>query len=258
VISPDRAAPPGSGPSAPTHRRPLALPIVCLITDRTLVGMQSLDQVVAAAVAGGVTMVQLREKDLPTRALLDLATRLRAVVEPNASLIVNGRADVAFAAGASGVHLPSDGLPTEGARSALGASLIVGRSVHSGAETVEHNEEQLDYVELGTIFPSRSHPGGQVVGLDEIAAARQVGIPIVAVGGITPENAADVIRAGADGVAVISAILAAPDPESAARRLAVAVRDAWLASRPRDAALTPRSAGARQASPVRAGRGSGE
>ena len=115
----------------------LRRPIVCLITDRSLVGDRSLADVVAEAGAGGVTMVQLREKDLQTRALLELATQLRQMVQPPAVLSVNGRADVAYAAAADGVHLPADGLPIVGARAALGDGRLVGRSVHSAAEAAQ-------------------------------------------------------------------------------------------------------------------------
>jgi thiamine-phosphate pyrophosphorylase len=205
----------------------LISPIICLITDRTLAPDGDLVGAVAEAVAGGITMVQLREKDLPTRELVDLAVRLRAVVEPPAILLVNGRADIAHAVGADGVHLPSDGLPSDGARAALGASAVIGRSVHSATEALATADEPLSYVELGTIFPSRSHPGGAVVGTREIETAYNCGHPLLAVGGITHQNAGTVIQAGADGVAVISAILAAPNPREAARRLAGAVADAW-------------------------------
>jgi thiamine-phosphate pyrophosphorylase len=202
-------------------------PIVCLITDRQLVGDGSLPQVVAEAVDGGVTMVQLREKDLPTRDLLELASRLREVVRPPALLLVNGRADVAFTVQADGVHLPSDGLPIAGARAVLPEGSLIGRSAHRIHEVEQARADGADYVELGTVFASWSHPGGATIGVQGIQAAARIGIPLLAVGGITPENAADVIRAGANGVAVISTVLAAPDPGRAAERLAQAVREAW-------------------------------
>jgi thiamine-phosphate diphosphorylase len=103
----------------------------------------------------------------------------------------------------------------------------VGRSVHSAEEARAVAPDALDYVELGTIFPSRSHPGGQTLGLDAIRGAAGCGVPIVAVGGITPENAGAVIAAGADGVAVITAILGQRDPGAAAARLCEAAQTAW-------------------------------
>lgn len=247
-------------------RRTLPQPIICLITDRTLASGRPLEEVVAAAVEGGVTMVQLREKDLPAPALLDLAVRLRGAIGRDALLLINGSLQVALDAGADGVHLPADAaLPLTrlrgaarrsggpGATAALQApdeppvhqavgresrvavappaggydGLLVGRSVHSLAEIATAASAGADYVELGTIFPSRSHPGGTVQGTGIITQAARSGVPVLAVGGITGANAADVIAAGASGVAVISAILADRDPRGAARRLADAVREAW-------------------------------
>lgn len=210
--------------------RALGLPIICLITDRRLVAGGRLVDAVAAAVAGGVNMVQLREKDLPTRELLDLAIQIQRVVEPSAGLLINSRADVAFAARADGVHLPADGLPTKGARAALGSESIIGRSVHSVEEACDAMAG-LDYLELGSIFPTRSHPEGPILGIDAIEGVAGLGIRVLAVGGITSDNAALVVRAGASGVAVISAILGKSDPRRAAADICAAVRQAW-AQRP--------------------------
>lgn len=207
-------------------------PIICLITDRTLVGAGNLEAAVGEAIAGGINLVQLREKDLSTRALLDLARALRRAIGAQIPLVVNGRADVAFAAEADGVHLPANGLPPAGARAALREGALVGLSVHSATEACRNATAAIDYVELGTIFPSRSHPGGQTIGLAAIRAARNCGLPIVAVGGITPQNAAEVIAAGADGVAVISAILGQADPRSAAARLSESVFAGWAQRQP--------------------------
>jgi thiamine-phosphate pyrophosphorylase len=221
---PVRAAP-GRGLDAPTPNPALTLPIVCLITDRTLVAEGRLVDAVVRAAAGGVTMVQLREKDLPTRELLTLAVDLRSALPPSTMLLINGRADIAFAAHAQGVHLPADGLPTGGARQVLGPSAVIGRSAHSAAEA--RAADNVDYVELGTIFPSRSHPGGAVVGTSEIRATRPFAVPVIAVGGITSDNTAAVMQAGASGIAVISAILADRDPRDATRRLNEHVRRGW-------------------------------
>lgn len=208
-------------------------PVLCLITDRHLVEPRALEDLVVGAVEGGVNLVQLREKDLPTRSLLELANRLQAALAGRATLVVNSRADVAFAARTDGVHLPSDGLPAEGARAVLGSSALIGQSVHSVAEVAQAAVAgAVDYVELGTIFPSRSHPGGPTLGVQAIRAAAAHPVPILAVGGITPENAGSVIAAGAAGVAVISAILGDPNPRSAAARLAASAADAWAQRRP--------------------------
>ena len=209
--------------------RPLAAggPVLCLITDLQLVSPRPLEQVVADAIRGGINLVQLREKNLPTRELLDVALRLREVIGDHAGFVVNGRVDVAFAAAADGVHLPSDGIPAKSARQILGAAAIVGQSVHSAEEAQVAGGSHVDYVELGTIFPSPSHPGGALLGVDGIRQAAKFGGPILAVGGITPTNVASAIEAGAAGIAVISTILADPDPRGAAERLATAAREAW-------------------------------
>ncbi len=241
-------------------------PILCLITDLQLVGRGRMEQIVADAIRGGINLVQLREKSLPTRELLDLALRLREVTAERAQLLVNGRADVALAARADGVHLPGDGMPVKAARQLLGAGarrseersdeeppgvgnsgfglqspggpslrsgrqILVGQSVHTVEEAQLAAGEAADYVELGTIFPSPSHPGGAVLGLEPIRQAAGFSVPVLAVGGIKPSNVSGVIEAGASGVAVISAILAAPDPLGAAERLADAAQRAWERSR---------------------------
>ncbi|MPZ16164.1 MAG: thiamine phosphate synthase [Chloroflexi bacterium] len=203
----------------PSPSAVLPHPIFCLITDRALAAPRPLGEVVDAAVAGGVNMVQLREKDVPTRLLVDLAARLRDVTRGRALLLVNGRADVAFTVNADGVHLPSDGMPAAGARMCLGGAALIGRSVHSVPEVASSARAGSDYVELGTVFPSRSHPGGATLGIAAIRAATDFGVPIVAVGGIRADNVGPVIEAGATGIAVISAVIAQADPRKAARTL---------------------------------------
>lgn len=206
----------------------LSLPLVCLVTDSRLVDARRLPDVAARAAAGGVNLVQLREKDLVTRELLDLARQIRQALDPfGVPLVVNGRADVAFAAGAAGVHLPADGLPVAGVRAALGSRPLAGRSVHSAEEARQAAREDVDYVILGTIFPSMSHAHGPTTGMEAVRAAANGTVPLVGIGGITAGNAGSVIAAGAQGVAVISAILGRDDPEVAARELCEAVRAAW-------------------------------
>lgn len=210
----------------------LPLPLVCLVTDRRAVA-GSLVEAVARAVDGGVNMVQVREKELPAGELLRLVCDLRGVVAGRALLVVNDRVDVALAADADGVHLPGHGLPPLAARSLVGERLV-GRSVHSAGEASEAGEQGADYALLGAIFASRSHPGQPGAGPELIRLARPCcRVPLLGIGGITPENAASVMEAGADGVAVISAILAAPDPAEAAARLCEMVEAAWEKARVR-------------------------
>ncbi len=141
--------------------------------------------------------------------------------------MINDRLDVALAAGAEGVHLPGRGLPPRQARR-LAPHLLVGRSVHSAAEAESAVEQEVDYLVLGTIFATATHPDTEPGGLDLVRETRaRVRLPLLAIGGITLDNAAATIAAGADGVAVITALLNAPDPAAAADRLVGAVRDGW-------------------------------
>jgi len=205
----------------------LPIPCLILITDRRLCQRLSLEEAVARAVAGGVNVVQLREKDLAAVQLVPLADRLRAITQGKALLIVNRRLDVALLCAADGVHLPERGPSVAATRRLAGDGFIIGRSVHSVEEAVKAQEEGADYVQVGAIFPTRSHPGVSPGGpaLLESVAAR-VTIPILAVGGITAENVGQVMQAGARGAAVIAAILGSPSPAAAARRLAEAMVEA--------------------------------
>jgi thiamine-phosphate pyrophosphorylase len=205
----------------------LPLPIVMLVTDRKACGARRLEEVVEAAVEGGVNIVQLREKDLPAGDLYGLALRLRQIVGTQALLLVNDRVDVALACGAAGMELGGTGLPTEIARR-LAPELVIGRSVHDVAHAAEAVADGADLLVVGTMFASRSHPGLSPAGptlIRKVAALSTV--PLIGIGGITPANATQVIAAGASGVAAISAITAALDPRDAAVRLVAAVNEAW-------------------------------
>lgn len=206
----------------------LHLPVLCLVTDRQRLGEPSLEAAVEEAVKGGVNVVQLREKDLPAGELLALANRLRAVTRGRALLVINDRLDVALAAGADGVHLPENGLPEAVARRVLGRHAVIGRSVHSKEAAVEAEQAGADYVQLGAIYATQSKPDLKPSGpklVREVSAT--VAVPVLAVGGVTPENAAEVIDAGASGASVISAILDAEDRQAAAGRLVETMAEAW-------------------------------
>jgi len=205
----------------------LPLPIIMLVTDRRACDGRRLEDVVEAAVEGGVNVVQLREKDLPARELYDLALRLRQIVGTQALLMVNDRIDIALAAGAAGVELGGNGLPTESAR-LLAPDLLIGRSVHDVAHAAEAVAGGANLLVVGTMFASRSHPGLSPAGpslIRKVAALSTV--PLIGIGGITPANATQVIAAGAAGVAAITSITAASDPRDAAARLVKAVNEAW-------------------------------
>ena len=169
-------------------------------------------------------MVQLREKDMPPFELLRLARRLRRITSGRALLIVNDRVDVAMLAGADGVQLGESALDVPDVRSLVGPDMLIGRSVHSEVGAVDAECQGADYLVLGTVFETASHPEGQVGGPDLVREVTEaVGIPVLGIGGITTDNAAGVMDAGASGVAVITAITMAEDPRTATSELASAV-----------------------------------
>ncbi|MBI2461384.1 MAG: thiamine phosphate synthase [Candidatus Rokubacteria bacterium] len=193
-----------------------------LVTDRRQVPERGLLESLEAALAAGVPAVQLREKDLTGRELYRLAIEVRELTRRHgARLLVNDRLDVALAVEADGAHLPSDSFPVAEARRLLGPDRLIGVSTHSAVEAVEAQAEGADFVVLGPIYDTPSkRPFGSPLGPGVLRAARaEIAIPIFAIGGVTAANAPEVLAAGADGVAVISAILAAPDPKEAARAL---------------------------------------
>jgi thiamine-phosphate diphosphorylase len=195
--------------------------VLMLVTDRRQCGDRSLPEVVSEAIEGGVNAVQLREKDLPAGELLALARQIRGVCGPHVLFLVNERVDVALMCGADGVHLGEKSLPVAPVRQLLPPSMLVGRSTHSVNGARQAELDGADYLVLGTVFPSASHPEGAPVGIDMLRdVTHRVGVPVVAIGGISAENAAECREAGAAGVAVISAILRAEDPRKAAESLA--------------------------------------
>ena len=211
----------------------IPIPCLALVTDRALCEPDSLARQVQRAVTGGVDLVQLREKALPGGELLTLARDLRDVTRGKALLLVNDRVDVALACGADGVQLAEDGLPPAEARRLLGPGLLIGRSVHSVEGAVRAEVDGADFLVLGTVFPSPSHPTGEVTGPSLVARVRQaVGLPILGIGGITAHNVASVIAAGGQGAAVISAIIGTPDPTHAAAELREAMVAAWVRRQP--------------------------
>lgn len=198
-----------------------------LVTDQGLCGERSVLDVVGLAVRGGASMVQLREKRLDMRSLVDLARALMGVLAPfGVPLLINDRVDAALAVGAHGAHLGQNDMPVELARHLLGPKAILGLSVESMTHIREAERLDVDYYGVSPIFPTGTKPELDTAwGLAGLAAARQATArPLAAIGGIGPDNAEAAIRAGADGIAVVSAICAAPDPLQAAEELARAVR----------------------------------
>lgn len=166
-------------------------------------------------------MVQVREKTMPSGELYELASKLRVVTREKALLIINDRVDLALAVGADGVHLPSHSMPVRVAKRLGRGSFLVGRSVHSAEDAIAAEADGADYLILGTIYGTASHPGCPPSGPELIKSVKaQVSVPVYAIGGINASNAGEIMRVGADGIAVIRSILRAPDPRVATRELA--------------------------------------
>jgi thiamine-phosphate pyrophosphorylase len=196
---------------------------IYLVTDRTASGDRTLLDAVRAALAGGVGAVQLREPGLATRELLALAEAVRvATAQAGAALLINDRVDVALACGADGVHLPAHGMTVREARGLLGPAAVIGVSTHAPGEVAAAASAGADFAVFGPLFDTPSKRAyGAPLGLQALAAARAAvpQLPLFGIGGIDATNAAAVRRHGADGIAVIRAVLAAADPTAAARAL---------------------------------------
>lgn len=198
-----------------------ALPRLMLVTDRHATDGRDLVEVVAAAVEGGVSLVQVRERDLPE---VELHALVRGVLDrlrgTPARVLVNGHAALARALGV-GLHLPAAAPPLGGPRPAL-----YGRAAHDEAEVRRARAEGVDYLVVGPIFPTASHPGHPGIGPERLAALVRVAgpVPVLAIGGLTPERVEAVLTAGASGIAVRRAILGATDPRAEARRFAGLMR----------------------------------
>jgi len=197
---------------------------IVAITDRQLGDPL---RVVPALLAGGVTAIMLREKDLSRTALLEMADPLRAICRRyGATFIVNGSIDVAHTVEADALHLGHDALPLTEARNRVGRKLFIGVSVHNDAERVAAERDGADYVILSPMYPPNSKPRTTTpLGLEglrhHVDLAR---LPIVALGGIDATRVVDCFEAGASGVAAIGALFGAPDPEAAARRFCASKR----------------------------------
>lgn len=198
----------------------LVIPRLYAIMDPARLGGRSLSDVCQALIEGGATLIQYRDKRSPAREIYENGLRIAGRVRPAGGIfIVNDRADVARAVQADGVHVGQDDLPVELARGAVGPGRWVGYSTHDLAQVREADSSSADYVAFGPVFQTTSKENPDpVVGLEGVRAARQTtGKPLVAIGGITLENARSVIEAGADAVAVIQDLLSAPDIAARAR-----------------------------------------
>lgn len=202
-----------------------------VITDRRLAGETRWLSVVEAALRAGATSVQLRDKDATSGTLLELAAALRPLCARHGALfLIDDRFDVALAAGADGVHLGEDDPPVGAVRRIAPADFVIGCSADTEDAARAAEAAGADYLGVGSVFGTRSKKEviGEVIGTERLArVAAAVSIPIVGIGGVTPKNAADVARAGAAGVAVLSAVMSAAEPGDAARELL----RAWASAR---------------------------
>ena len=198
-----------------------------LVTDQSIAGTRTLTDMVAAAVQGGVTCVQLREKYLNTRDFLAQAVLLKQLLHPHGiPLVINDRIDIALACGAEGVHLGQSDMPVAQARHLLPPEVFIGWSVETLADVTRSAALPVDYLGVSPIYatPTKSDaasPWG-LEGLRQVRAA--TALPLVAIGGIHVGNAAELLQAGADGLAVVSALCAASDPCEAAAAFSAVMR----------------------------------
>lgn len=216
----------------------LVPPVVCLVTSRRAVApdartlrdaLADLDRQIDAAMEAGIDLVQVREPGIEAGALRDFVARLVGRAPASTRVVVNDRADVARVAGAHGVHLRADGPPASAVRGLVGPRWVVGRSVHAAGEA--RSASDADYLIYGTTFPSRSKgPGAPVGGVEGLAAVvADAAVPVLAIGGITPERVRACRAAGAAGVAAIGLFLPQNrTPESLGPAEAVrALRQRW-------------------------------
>ena len=198
-----------------------------LVTDRDLALGRSLEEVVSEAVEGGVTIVQLREKNASTGEFIEIAFRLKNILEPyKVPLIINDRVDVALAVDADGLHIGQSDMPYNIARRLLGPDKIIGLSVENMDDLLRANKLDVDYVGISPVYgtPTKTDTA-EPFGLEGLRKAVELSVhPTVAIGGMNAGTIADVIKAGADGVAVVSAICSAVSPCFAAEELSAIIK----------------------------------
>jgi len=193
-----------------------------LVTDRSLSLGRSLERVVEEAVQGGVTMVQLREKDCTTKEFYELAMTLKRVLKPyGVPLIINDRVDIALACDAEGVHIGQSDMPYAIARKLLGKEKIIGLSVENLQDAMDANALDIDYIGISPVFNTATKTDtATALGLEGVREITRISRhPAVGIGGIHATNAGEIIAAGAVGISVVSAIMSAVNPKDAASQL---------------------------------------
>lgn len=196
-----------------------------LVTDRELMSCETIEQSVERAIAGGATVVQLREKNASSREFYELAVRVRKITEPcQVPLIINDRIDICMAAGADGVHLGQKDIPCDIARRILGSEKIIGVSAATPEEAAKAERDGADYLGVGAVFSTSTKTDTRPVTPEIIRNIRAaVTIPFVVIGGINSGNIETLSGLGINGAAVVSAVVAQPDIEKAARKMRAAV-----------------------------------
>lgn len=191
-----------------------------LCTDRNLLNGKNFEETVELAIKGGVSIVQLREKNCSSRKFLEIATSVKNITSKyKIPLIINDRLDICLAVDAAGVHIGQDDLPCETAREILGEEKIIGVSVSTVEEAIQAENDGANYLGVGAIFKTSTKTDAEIVTLDTLKKIRDsVKIPVVAIGGINKDNLSQ-IKDFVDGVAVISAIISNENPEDAAKDL---------------------------------------
>ncbi|MCQ2148913.1 MAG: thiamine phosphate synthase [Bacteroidales bacterium] len=193
-----------------------------LVTDSLLAGDRDVVDIVMEAVKGGVTMVQLREKNLDTRSFIRRASLLNSLLLPHGvPLVINDRVDVALATDAAGVHVGQSDMPCEMVRRLLGPGKIIGLSVESHKDVSEANSLDIDYIAVSPVFATDTKTDtASPFGLDGLSLAVRSSVhPVVGIGGMNVSTASDVMRTGAAGIAVVSAIMSAESPAAAASQM---------------------------------------
>lgn len=191
------------------------------IIDTQYLGKSRHDEMATQILEGGARLIQLRDKHLSKKELLPIARQLKELCTAyNALFIVNDYLDIALAIDADGLHIGQDDLPLKAARKLLPIGKIIGLSVENASQAVAAEADGTDYIAAGAIYPTQSRAGTEAVGIDVLKAIKkETSLPLVAIGGINLNNAEEVLAAGADSIAVISAIIQADSPREATRQI---------------------------------------
>ncbi len=192
-----------------------------LVTDRELMSCETIEQSVESAIAGGASVVQLREKECSSREFYELALRVKKICEPqNVPLIINDRIDICLAADADGVHLGQSDIPCSEARRILGTDKLIGVSAALPEEAVKAQADGADYLGVGAVFPTNTKTDARCVTIDTVKEIRKaVTIPFVVIGGINPQTIGTLKGTGINGAAVVSAVVSQTDITQAAKKM---------------------------------------